>query len=128
MTGILAVCRSTSTWWNDKMRGISGGIKTMAKIIGAAMALVVSATALADEWKFFQSVQITSMVQWQGRNEVLFEVAPNTYCYVGPDENINIALVMTLYSTARKADVHCFPTAVTIGGIDAYPLHRIIAR
>ncbi|KAF1721728.1 hypothetical protein [Pseudoxanthomonas wuyuanensis] len=100
----------------------------MAKIIGAAMALVVSATALADEWKFFQSVQITSMVQWQGRNEVLFEVAPNTYCYVGPDENINIALVMTLYSTARKADVHCFPTAVTIGGIDAYPLHRIIAR
>lgn len=102
--------------------------KAAAKIIGTVVSVFVSFTALADDWKFFQSAQITSIVQWQGNNEVLFEVAPNTFCYVGPEDKLNIALVMTLYSTVRKADIHCFPTAVNIGGMNAYPLHRIIAR
>lgn len=105
-----------------------GKNKMVARLAVTLLALVASVTALADDWRFFQSVQITSIVQWQGNNEVLFEVAPNTYCYLGPEDKVNIALVMTLYSTARKADVHCFPTAVKIGGMDAYLMHRIIAR
>lgn len=102
--------------------------KLAVELAGTLLMFVVSASALADNWKFFSLTQITSIVQWQGNNEVLFEVAPDTFCFVGPEDKVNIALVMTLYSTARKADVHCFPTVVKVGGMDAYPLHRIIAR
>ena len=101
----------------------------MMRIIGIVMALVISASALAQEaWKFFQGAQILSIIQWQGNNEVVFEVAPNTYCYLAPADKTNIALVMMLYSAGRKADIHCFPTAVNVGGYNAYPMHRIVAR
>lgn len=102
--------------------------KVMARIVGIIFLFVVSVVAFAEDWKFFQSAQITGIVQWQGSNAVLFEVAPSTYCYVAPEEATNIALVMMLYSTGRKADIHCFPTAVNVGGISAYPMHRIMAR
>lgn len=101
----------------------------MVRMVGIVMALMISASALAQEaWKFFQGAQISSIVQWQGNSEVVFEVAPNTYCYVAPTDKTNIALVMMLYSVGRKADIHCFPTAVNVSGYNAYPLHRIVAR
>jgi hypothetical protein len=100
----------------------------MLKIIGIVMALAIGAAALAQEWKFYSGARIASIVQWQGSNEVLFQVAPDAFCHVGPDDKTNIALVMTLYSSGRKADIHCFPTVVNLGGINSYPLHRIIAR
>lgn len=102
-----------------------------SKIIGFALVLAMGASsliALATEWKFFQGAQISSIVQWQGSNEVLLQVAPDTFCHVGPEDKANIALVMTLYSSGRRADIHCFPTVVNLGGINSYPLHRIIAR
>jgi hypothetical protein len=100
----------------------------MRKIVGFVMTLAISSAALAQEWKFYSGVTISSIVQWQGNNSILFQVAPDAYCHVGPDDKANIALVMTLYSSGRKADIHCFPTAVNVGGINSYPLHRIIAR
>jgi hypothetical protein len=103
----------------------------MSKILGIAMALVISATsasAWAIDWKFFQAARIASVVQWEGKSQILLEVGPDTFCSVSPNDTANIALVMTLYSSGRRADIHCFPTPISIGGISAYPLHRIIAR
>lgn len=102
--------------------------RVKVKYVGFAASLVISAVALGQEWKFFSAARISSIVQWQGNNTVLVEVAPNIYCSVGPEEKANLALVMTLYSSGRRADIHCFPTPITMGGISAYPLHRIIAR
>lgn len=123
-----AVFHNICICWIDCVRIIKQERAVMVKIVGALVAFVISVTALADDWKFFQSAQISSIVQWQGNNPVLFEVAPNTYCHLPPEDKTNIALVMMLYSTGRKADIHCFPTAVNVGGINAYPMHRIIAR
>lgn len=100
----------------------------MMRVLGVIFLFIFSTAAFADEWKFFQSAQITGIVQWQGSNAMLFEVAPSTYCYIAPEETVNIALAMMLYSSGRKADIHCFPTAVNVGGINAYPMHRIMAR
>jgi hypothetical protein len=103
----------------------------MSKISGLVMMLAIgaiSAMALATEWKFYQGAQISSIVQWEGNSGILIQVAPDAFCHVKPEDKTNIALVMTLYSSGRKADIHCFPTVVNISGINAYPLHRIIAR
>lgn len=100
----------------------------MLKVIGIVMALAAGAAAVAQEWKFYSGARISSIAQWEGNSGILIQVAPDAFCYVKPEDKTNIALVMTLYSTGRKADIHCFPTAMTLGGISAYPLHRIIAR
>lgn len=103
----------------------------MSKIVWVAMALVISLTSAntwANDWKFFQGVRISGIVQWQGNNQVLLQVGPDEFCHVAPDDKANIALVMTLYSSGRKADIHCFPTAEIVGGMRSYALHRIIAR
>lgn len=98
------------------------------KIALIMLALIISHSVLAQAWQFFPGAKILSIVQWQDSPPVLVEVAPNTYCSVRPEEKANIALVMTLYSSGRRADFHCHPTTETVGGIAAYPLHRIIAR
>lgn len=98
------------------------------KIVLTIFILFMSLAVHAQEWKFFQGAKILSIVQWEGNNSVLIEVAPNIYCSVDPQDKANIALVMTLYSSGRKADFHCFPAAVTTGGIEGYPVHRIVAR
>lgn len=100
----------------------------MGKIIGVVMALAISATAFADEWKFFQGAQISAIVQWEGNSGVLIRVPSGEHCHVKAEDKTNIALVMTLYGSGRKADIHCHPTPISIGGISAYPLHRIVAR
>jgi hypothetical protein len=94
-------------------------------IFSSLMAL--SAQGLAEEWRFFQSVKITSMIQWQDNSDVLIEVAPNTHCYVTANEKTLIALLTTLYTTGRKANFHCHSTAITTGGISAHRLHRVVA-
>lgn len=98
------------------------------KIALIMFALFVSHAVHAQAWQFFANAKILSIVQWQDNPPVLVEVAPNTYCSIRPEEKTNIALVMTLYSSGRRADFHCHPTTETVGGIPAYPIHRIIAR
>ena len=98
------------------------------KIALIMFALLVCHAAYAQAWQYFDNAKILSIVQWQGSNPVLIEVAPNTYCSIGPEDKTNIALVMTLYSSGRRANFHCHPTAVNVGGLNGYPIHRIIAR
>lgn len=92
------------------------------------LAMLLSSSAVADDWVVFMGARITAIVQWQDNTDVLFEVAPQKYCYLPPGEKTAIALVTTLYSSGRKADIHCHAASVTIGGMPAHRLHRIIAR
>ena len=98
------------------------------KIALVIFALFVSHAVHAQAWQYFDNAKILSIVQWQDNPPVLVEVAPNTYCSIRPEEKANIALVMMLYSSGRRANFHCHPTTETVGGIAAYPIHRIIAR
>jgi len=103
--------------------------KVIARVVGVAISLVVSATALAYDWKFFPSTRILSTVQWDGAtNPVYLEVAPSTYCYIKAEEKAMIALAMTLYLSGRKADIHCYAEIEVTGGLSGHRVHRIIAR
>lgn len=98
------------------------------KIALMMLVLLISHAAHAQAWKFFDNAKILSIVQWEGNNAVFIEVAPSTYCSISPADKTNIALVMTLYSSGRRANFHCYSTPVNVNGIDGYPIHRIIAR
>lgn len=93
-----------------------------------ALVMLFASNAMADAWIVFMSARITAIVQWQDNADVLFEVAPQTYCYLPAGEKNAIALVTTLYSSGRKADIHCHAASVMIGGMPAHRVHRIIAR
>lgn len=103
------------------------GMKRKAWLMGALVMLCAS-SAMADAWVVFMSARVTAIVQWQDNADVLFEVAPQTYCYVPANEKTAIALITTLYSSGREADIHCHAASVSVGGMSAHRAHRIIAR
>lgn len=98
------------------------------KLALAMFMLFISHAVYAQAWQVFSNAKILSVVQWMGNGPILIELAPNSFCSINPEDKTNIALVLTLYSSGRRADFYCFPTAVTMGGIPAYPMHRINAR
>lgn len=88
---------------------------------------VYSAAAQAYDWNFFAQAKILGITQWQDNSPVYFR-GGETYCFVPATEKNLIALIYVLYSTGRTADVHCYETAETVGGISGYRLHRVISN
>lgn len=92
------------------------------------LALILGTSARADGWMFYGDAKILEVVQWQDNSPVYFKVSPTDHCYVPAAEKGMVALIFSLYASGRRADIHCYTTADTYGGIPGYRLHRIIAR
>lgn len=92
-----------------------------------AICLLACATS-ANAWEYFGNAKILGIVQWQDNSPVYFEVAPGRYCFVPASEKNMIALILSLYSSGRAADIHCHPNAETFAGIPGYRFHRIISH
>lgn len=98
------------------------------KLTLALCLLASTATAQADDWKYFGNAKILGIVQWQDNSPVFFETAPGTFCYVPASEKNMIALILSLYGSGRAADIHCHPSVETYAGIPGHRLHRIVSH
>lgn len=93
------------------------------------LVLVFSAPAYAVEWMIFEDSRVVSIVEWQSDNPVFVEMRSGTYCYIPAGEKNLIALVYSLHASGKVADVHCNPDdKVTVGGLNGYRVHRVVAK
>jgi hypothetical protein len=72
------------------------------------------------------------MMLWQESeaNPLYFKRSDNVWCYVPAGEPTLQSLILTLYSSGNKADIHCRaqPDALMNGVGPAHKLHRVIAK
>lgn len=109
---------------NNHIKGKN--IKTMLILISS----LISNSALA--WSLGENVKISSIMLWEnsGANPLYFKRSDNVWCYVPANENSLQSLILTLYASGRKAEIHCHDNAENkMGGVQpAHKLHRIIAN
>lgn len=89
---------------------------------------LLAAASTVHAWEYFPNAKILGIVQWQDNSPVYFEVAPGRYCWLPAAEKNMVALILSLYSSGRPADIHCGEAIDTFAGIPGYRLHRIISH
>ncbi|QGX41521.1 hypothetical protein [Permianibacter aggregans] len=100
---------------------------TIAKCFLVVLVWSVSMVVHAN-WIYSDAAKVTHVMQWEGEgNPIFFTLSSGKTCYLPSADAKNYALVMTLYTTGRTANVHCYPEVYTFSGATAHKLHRIVA-
>ncbi|MGI0116198.1 hypothetical protein [Zooshikella sp. RANM57] len=94
--------------------------------------ILLSSPLICKAWTFGNNVTITNVILWEddNHNPLYFKRSDNVMCYVPADQKSIRSLILTVYASGRRADIHCYDNAEAImGGIEsAHKLHRIIAK
>ncbi|USH03732.1 hypothetical protein K6Q96_06990 [Grimontia kaedaensis] len=94
--------------------------------------LAVFFSSSAYSWTHHPNTRIKVITIWEGSgsNPLYFQREDNVWCYVPAEEIMIHSLILTLYSSGKRADIHCYDRAETkMGGISAaHKIHRIIAK
>lgn len=87
-------------------------------------------STIAYAWVESFNVTVTAIYQWNDPVKDIGIVLSNgERCYFSQAEVRFHSITTALYLTGKSADVHCYENNTkSIGGIDFYKLHRIVAK
>ncbi len=102
----------------------------MKKFIFGTLLTVVSGVTHA--WIAAEDATISAVIMWESAeiNPLYFKRSDNVWCYIPAGQKNLHSLVLTLYASGKRADIHCYDLAETkMGGVEAgHKLHRILAK
>lgn len=100
----------------------------MKKITLTLIGFLFITLSNANAWVHSGDVTIDEMIEWQDNYSIIFTLSNGTRCYVPSGEKNLYSLVLTIFSSGKKIDIHCHDSIEATGGINAHRVHRIVTH
>jgi hypothetical protein len=97
------------------------------KHVAIAFLFFMSFAAPAYAWVYSAEASVKEIIAWEGSGQIVFVLSSGTVCYIKGDEKNMYGLILSMFMSGKRANVHCYDNAESIGGISAHRLHRFIA-
>lgn len=89
--------------------------------------LLLSASATYAWIPGGEIVSVDEIIEWQDNSPIVFKLSSGFYCWIPNEEKAVYSLILTLYTSGKKAGIHCHDAEENKNGYLAHRLHRIAA-
>lgn len=130
----LKISRKLQIRWLGVMRCSRRGPHCSVKSHGLSAVFLTSSCLLlsafplsAAAWVYSENVSVIEITEWQDDAPIYIKFSNGSVCYLQPTEKNLYGLILSIYSSGRKAYVHCHDQTDTYGGVSGHRLHRVLA-